>query len=551
MMNRRWWTSIATMLLVTAGLLAAAPTSTEAGPGPYHEDKKFGYKVRAPSGWSEIAMSAEEKWIAAKYLSDKVCRYMDKETGFSSTFKPVMQVIVFVESVVNKRGIEEAEDEDGTLWLSLNNPYKNYQDFLKKTYSGGGWFISKEEQSDLKGVKVTEYEIKVEKLSHTGPMRIVTWVFHTDMVDFAVQFEVPEGDYRDFRSDIYACLKSFRSIERDQALGAATTGKNKKKKLESEMTLAERTKSRAESEKEEHRKASEAVTDDWEVKKMGRFLVLNHADRKYAKKTVAHAEAIWDWLEANFDYVGKGEYVRHPILRICKDRDEERAFLDGTSWGQNLEIVTHQDKGSGSMSWEFEYVNTQLVSHWFSERNRDLYWAMPYWLQNGLRQVLGTARAKGRRLEFNVDSWERDGLRKSVREGALTPPKELVMLGSSNFYENENRMKHSAAFIRFLLDARSKKTRQVLHDYIANLQDVVAETVAKEKKEFEARLKELPEAPERPQTEEEEDEAFKARQESYKGKEAEFLKEVFSRTFGTWDDKDWSRLQKKYYKSME
>ena len=443
--------SVSLCVLVLGGLFALNASRATAAPGAYHEDKKFGYKVKSPRGWRHIAMSQDEKWISLKYLSDKSSFWNDKETGMSAEFKPVMQVIVFVDEVVKKRGVEVEDDGEGTLWISLNNPYKDYQDFLKQTYSGGGWYVSAEDEGELKGVKVTKYEIKVEKLTYTGPKRIITWVFHTEDVDFAVQFEVLEGDYKKFRSDVYACLKSFRLIPRESALTTTTTGKGtgKKFKPEGDPTPAERTKQRKEEEAIHHRKAAEAVTDTWKVKRMGRFLVLNHADAKYAKKTVAHAEAIWKWLDKNFAYIGPDEYVRSPVLRICADRDEENAFRSGTSWGSSYEIVTHQDKGSGSMSWEFEYVNTRLLDIWLRCRNQDMAWAMPYWLRQGLRQVLGTARAKGSRLEFKVDDWERDGLRESARKNELTSPKELVMLGRDSFFENQNRSKQSAAFIRF------------------------------------------------------------------------------------------------------
>lgn len=544
---------------VTAGLaiLAALILSlggaadVAAAPGEYHIDKKLGYKVKSPRDWRQIAMGGDEKWIAAKFLSNKTCYWTDKESQMTAEHKPVMQVIVFIDEVVKKRGLEiEKDDEDNAVSIIFNNPYKDYEDFLKNTYSGGGWHVSDEEQGTLKGCDVTKYEIKVEKLSHTGPKRIVTWVFHTPEVDFAVQFEVLEGDYKKFRSDIHGCLKSFRIIEREGSLTDVTTGQRVKQKNEDDLSQEERTAYRKQTEAAEHRKAQKNLTDGWKVYEIGRFLVLNHADAKYAKKTAAHGEAVWKWLDKNFSYVGEGEYVRRPVLRICKDPDEERAFREGTGWwGNSLEIVTHQDKSSGAMSWELEYVNNRIYEIWFRHRNGELYYAMPYWLRTGLKQVLGTARAKGSRLEFKVDDWERDGLRESVKKNELTTPRDLVSLGRGEFNQNQNRQKQSAAFIRFLLNSKKKKTRMILEDYMRNLQVVVMETVEKERAERKKRL-ESDAAPDRPETEEEEEAAFKARQSMYEAKEAEFLKEVFDRTFGDWSDKDWKRLEALFFKSI-
>lgn len=539
------WLGLAWLALVLG--LAPLPLA-DAAPGEYHEDTKYGYKVKSPKGWGYVPMGADEKWIAGKFLSDKAYTWTDPDTNMGATFKPVMQVIVFIDEVVKKRGVEMEEGDDGDIWISLNNPYKDYKDFLDKTYRGGGWFVSAEEEAEHRDLRVTQYEIKVEKLSYTGPKRIVTWVFHTEEVDFAVQFEVLEDSYRKLKSDIYSCLKSFRTIPRDRSLTAATTGGRTKLKPEGELTLDERTKQRKETEGIAHRKASEGLPGDWKVKEMGRFLVLNHADEKYAKKVVAHAEAVWKWLDKNFDYVGKGEYVRRPILRICANRDEESAFRSGTSWGSSLEIVTHQDKSAGAMSWELEYVNTRLVEIWFQHRNRDLYSAMPNWLSSGFRQVLGTARASGRKLEFKVDDWEREGLRKAVREEKLIPPRDLVQMSRSQFWNNQSANMQAAAFIRFILEARSKKTRVVLQDYLTELQTIVAELNEKEKKDRASGDVDVPTAP---QTEEEEDEAFKNRQKRFEEKETEFLTMVFDRAFGEWSDKDWDRLKKVYFKSVE
>ncbi|MCP5041117.1 MAG: hypothetical protein GY944_08795, partial [bacterium] len=284
-------------LLIGVGALLVPP-SVDAAPGAYHEDTKFGYAVKSPKNWRYIAMSADEKWIAAKFLSDKSCFWNDKETGMSAEFKPVMQVIVFVDEVVKKK-VETEESEDGsTIWKTFTNPFKDYQDFLKDTYSGGGWYVSAEEEGKHRDIDVTKYEIKVEKLTYTGPKRIIAWVFHTPEVDFAVQFEILEGDYKKFKGDVFACLRSFKLVKRDGALSTDTTGKKKREKVkdEDELTQEERTAQRKRTEQELHEKVQSNLPDDWKVKSMGRFLVLNHADPKYAKKMVAHAEAVWSWL---------------------------------------------------------------------------------------------------------------------------------------------------------------------------------------------------------------------------------------------------------------
>jgi len=525
------------LLLGVAGPVLAAP-------GSYHEDERVGYKIKTPKGWSQAAQSADEQWIILKYLSDKEDIYIDDVDKYTWTHKPDMTVIAFIETVVEKTGPEVTEEGEDTVVIEFNNPYKNYKDFLQRTYRQGGWYVSAEEEDEVDGVPVTQYEIKVEKLTMSGPKRIVTWVYHMDDVDLAVQFIVLENAYDDHKRDIRACLKSFKKIARTKgSLTPAVTGGPRKYVNEEKLSKKEREEHRKREEERLHQKNIKSLPDDWKVKEMGPFLVLLHGDEKYAKDVVKQAEAIWKWLDKEFGFVGKGEYVKRPIIRICKDGDEERAFLSGTAWGSGIEIVTHKDPGSGSLSWEFEYVNKRMYSIWFNHRARDLYWAMPHWIDNGLYKVIGTAKPKGRKLEFKVDDWERKGLQECARNETLTAPKTLVMLGREEFYENRQRTNQSAAFVRFLLESKSKKTRSILHDYLKNLQDILDEQKAAEEGKEKA-------AYDAPETEEEEEERFRKRREAMKEREAEFLREAFQRTFGEWDDKDWKKVQKQYYKSL-
>lgn len=545
MRNGRLRTYLFSLGLVVLWLALGGLAPAQAAPGTYHQDDRMGFKIRHPKGWSHVGMRAEEKWIVAKFISDRTHTYLDEVDKSTWSHRPDMTVIAFIDEVVKKSGIEKTETDDGEFFLEINNPFKNYKDYLKRTFYGGGWFVSEEEEGEIKGIPVTKLEIKVEKLTSSGPKRIVTWIFHADDVDLAVQFQVLENSYKKLRGDIYGCLKSFRFVPRTKgSLTPVTTGGPKKRVDEDALTPAERTKHRQETERQIHEKTIKSLPDDWKVKEMGRFLVLLHGDEKFAKKVVAQAEATWKWLDKNFGFVGTGEYVRRPIVRICKNEAEERALLGGTSWGNSLEIVTHKDTGSGAMSWEFEYVNQRMLNIWFNHHARDTYSAMPHWLDNGLWQVIGTARLKGSRFVFKVDSWEREGLRESVRKGDLTPPRDLVMLGRSEFRENPHRTKQSAAFIRFLLESKSKKTRVILKDYLMNLQDVVTEATQAAKDaeptEYEAA-----------ETEEEEEERFRKRREAWKEKEREFLTTVFERTFGDWSDKDWRKLQTQYFKSMD
>jgi hypothetical protein len=537
---------------VVAVLLLAcflAPLVTAAG--GYHEDKRLGYKIRPPQGWTTIPIPSDQEWIASKFMSDKVYRFTDKADGSTYQHKPELTVIAFISEIVKKRGVEAAESEGGGIVISFNNPFKNYKDYLKRTYGGGGWFVDKEEEKTINGISVTCMEIKVDKLSRGGPRRIFAWVYHTPEVDFAVQIEVLENSLKKTRGLATSALKSFKIIPRTEgSLSPATTGGGKVKIFdEGKMSPAERKAHRLQLQKREHDKAIEALPKGWKTKKIGRFLVLNHLSDnfKYAKKLVAHADAVWCWLDKNFEYVGKGEYVREPILRICCDRAEESSFLRAIGGSMGIEIVTHKDPNAGAGSWEFEYVNQRFMRMWFRDRDRELYWAIPPWFDVGLEQVLGTARSKGKKLIFKPDSYEKDWLREAVKADNLTPPGDLMKMIASDYRQNKYRSVEAWGLVRFFIAgaaSKSRKTKTILQDYLKNLRDVITEI---EKEEDAKRGKE---GEKEAETEEEEEARLKARADGWKEKQKHILDETFRRTFGTWSESDWRSFDNVYYKAI-
>lgn len=98
-----------------------------------------------------------------------------------------------------------------------------------------------------------------------------------------------------------------------------------------------------ESEKELHEKAEASVPEGWSADRMGRFLVIHQDSKKHGERYVEQGQAILDWLDAAFPYIGGERYVRGPILRVAKDYDELkwlRKELGDSSWrGEDLETL--------------------------------------------------------------------------------------------------------------------------------------------------------------------------------------------------------------------
>ncbi|MFN0007691.1 MAG: hypothetical protein ACKVXR_07270 [Planctomycetota bacterium] len=533
---------------VCLGLLCACVLATRAAAD--HKDERLGFTIQTPRGWNEIPMSVDERWKVAKYLSEKSFFWTEKG-GWTWEHKPNMEVVAFVaDAVKEKIKVEKKETKQGEIeWrIYAENPYRDYKDFLTKRYAGGGWFVSDEKETKVGDIPVTCYEIKVEKLSLEGPKRMFTWIYHVKDVDIAVQFEMLEDGVDKLKNEVTKCLRSFKQIKRSgEALYESSTGEFRFWDQD-KMTVEERTQQRRVMEKTSHEKATKTAPDGWVVKQMGRFLVLNHADEKFAKRVVEQAEAVWTWLDQTFAFVGEKEYVRSPIIRICKNDEEQQAFLQGGDWfsRNNLEIVTAQDYG-GKSSWEMEYVNRRVMDIWFADKDWDLRAAMPSWLSNGLNEFVGQLHVKNGKVDFGTDYWNRDEIRERKREGKLTPLRELLMKTDREFWDDYFNLRYEgSSLVDFFVTGKAskdKRTKGLLAEYLRQVQKVAAEI----KKEDEGKKGEKEK---RPKTEEEEDAMFRDRQKGYKEKEKRLLEESFQRTFVGWDAGDWKKFEEAYLKSL-
>jgi len=519
-----------------------------------HKDERLGFSIQTPRGWTELPMSVDERWKVAKYLSDKTNTWTDKQNGWSWNHKANMEVIAFVAAATKERiKVEKKETRDGEVeWRKLaENPFKDYKEFLTQRYSAtgqGGWYVSDEKERKVDDVAVTCYEIKVEKLAYDGPKRIYTWVYHVPDVDIAVQFEVLEPHADKLESEFQRCLRSFKQVTRKGgALYEAATGDFRFADLD-KMTPDERMQVRKVYEKRSHEKASKNVPDGWTVKKMGRFLVINHADDKFAQRVVEQAEAVWDWLDKTFDFIGKGEYVREPIIRICKNWEERSAYYRGSNVFSvsNIEIVTCQDY-SGSGGWEMEWVNREVMRIWFNDKDQDLSFAMPGWLGLGLYEFVGQLRVKNGKVDFTTDYWSRDEVRERKREKKLTPLRDLLVMGQNDFQADWwiKRLEGSCLVDYFVTGkaSKQKRTKDLLPEYMRNVQVIAAE-IKKEDETAKGKGKT------KPKTEAEEDALFRDLHDGYKKKEKRLLEQAFERTFTGWTPSDWKKFEEAYLESL-
>jgi hypothetical protein len=516
-----------------------------------HKDARLGYQIQTPKNWTEVPTSVQERWLVAKFSADKSNFWTDKATGETVEHKPDMTAIAFVAEAVKERAkVEQREKKDGTkeTLVIYDSPYKDYQDYMKRRYTGGGWFIDKQEELKVGDVAVTSYEIKVEKLSWDGPKHITTWVYHMQDVDLAVQFECLESVWTKLAPDMQRCLKSFKTVARSgEGLVQAATGDSGFVVFDwDKLTPEERTAHKKQLEKVAQEKAQKNLPDGWSAKQMGRFLVLNHADDKFAKKMVERCEAVLKWLDTTFVCLGDKEYVRSPVLRICKDSDEYNAFFKSGDWSwEQIEVVTYDDNG-GSTSYSIKNVISSLVDNWFRDRDPEVALGMPMWLQTGISNLLSQANLDHGKLEFRTDDWMRDDVREAVRNGKALTPRQIMTMDGESMWKDYVNFQQGQALVAFLATGSASKTKQAkdfLPAYLQSLKGVLAEVKAEDEQSGKAEKKQ-------PTTEEEEDKQLKTRRDGYKKNQKRILDQTLERASAGWGADGWSKFEEQYFKSF-
>jgi len=528
----------------------------------WHEDARYGFKLQPPRGWKAIPLKAEENWLVAKYLCPDKDHWTDsnKGSGWTWEHQSELMVIAFVAAAIEKgKEGEKVEPPEGVDEMRvLTNPYEDYEDYLDRTYAGGGFYVSAREKDTASDLPVTKLEIRVEKLATTGPKRIVTWIYHAEGVDFAVQAEVLEEAYDKRKSTLLSALRSFRTIPRTH--GPLPTGSATEEGFfisfssMKKGTPVERREKRQASELALHARAKRSLPQGWQAREHERFLLLFNTDPSSADKIAASAAALLAWADESLGFIGPEEYVRRPVLRICATSEEKESLQRGVrssdSWGFDLglEIVTCKDE-RGSTGWELDWVNQRLLDLWLRDRDEEIWLGMPGWVRHGLNSYVEGARLSGRKLKFREDLWLTEDFRLGMKQGKHAPLRDLVQMTGGQFLDADNdfsgiwnRMGQADALVRFLLSpeaARKTQTKTLLFDYLRSLRDVVLELRGSD---------EVQEKPKEPTTEAEEEELYRKRAKAWQAseREQEVVKRTFQRTFGAWDAKEWQALEKAF-----
>lgn len=554
--------------------LTALTVAPLALPGD-HEDPVIGFALRTPRDWTAVPLDPDDNYVVGQYLSDKKLFDTDDD-GFTVQHQPSLRILAFIHA--NESGVDVERDEaddKGEIRVRVR-AFDDYEEYMDGTYLNG-YFISDSKEATHAGISVTQLEIKVENNVRV-PLQIVTWIFHLEAGDVAVEFEYLEDSAKKLKSTVTNTLKSFKEIERTASAGRTQAGSGTWLTLSviAEMTPEQRAERLRQSQERFFEKSKAALPAGWESMEIDKIRILTNVDEKYAEDVVERLNAVREWLDTNLKRIGNGGYARYPVLRFFKDSAERRAYATNSLINFNSYEILAYHATSYDQIFQYFFVNQIVFSYWLFDRDQNYYLSMPPWLRRGLPTMLSLAELKGKKLNLRPDTYgiEKDAVRDAVKGDYVFPLAKLVTMTADEVVELPQEQQfffdtQSAAFIRYLLEGpgkRDKQTKDVIDGYLTALDDIFAALDAEEKAAREAAAKEreekkkAAEAPgeqyeddedDGPQTEEEEEEALRARREAREAKRKRISEEAFTKVFASWAEADWSSLDKSFLKYID
>lgn len=557
------------LLLLAAALAFGVPDAPAAEQhGSYHKNERWGYKVRAPRNWKRRTIRLDEPWIADKFFPDYGLRARN-DLGDFVQLKPNLWVIGFPHERTKRRGVHKEEVDEHTTIITIENPYKDYKDFVKReswaSTGSGGWFFSREEEIEHAGYDVSVYEIKVEKLVQ-APLRIVTWVYHCEDVDFAVQIRILENHYAENKNVVDGCLKSFREIPRTEPFPQETKRTPRiPTEEEDTRTIAEINADRLERILRRIHKETKHLSKGWRVQKSKHFVALTQVDRRYTGYVLNFAEELRKYLEKHFADLGEAQ-VPPGLIRVFSSSDEEHAYQQGTRgwWTDEVGEITLTIGRNASILSEFSWLAGRLTDQYFQIKNENLRWGMPGWIRHGIWGHIGWARpSKRKKMMILPDAFAARELALAIREGRQLPLKTLMTESTDDYGSSYANFAQASSVVYWLLTKGNRgKVKGAIARYLASLEEIIKEEDKKFEEAEETRWKDAiasstqdDEGKTEEELEAEEEERFRQRRkrrdeysERLKGKYAAIRERAFEAAFSHLTDKDWSALDRSWKK---
>lgn len=318
------------------------------------------------------------------------------------------------------------------------------------------------------------------------------------------------------------------------------------------LTPEERKVARQALEAEHHALAKQGLPSKWKATDHKRCLVVHYSSRQIAKAAKSLGEEIYDFLEDHFDYIGEGEYVRKPVIRIYVD-SRDRLAVDPYKISNRRPEV----RLSASSLRMTGYASVDLIDYWFFDRSIDMQAALPEWCKIGLKDLFSGAYISGSKITFVPNHYDHSALRLAFDSGSGVTTEELMRLDTPDAWrkfqkDNSHSMTkvarvHARYLMEYLLVGRgltNKAHRSILPDYLKSLQTSLTRATAELNAEERAARKSAEDGAPEALDGMAEVLAIDDRRAKISKIAGQHLEYAFECTFRDWTAKDWANLQK-------
>lgn len=566
----------AAVLTATLSILCLA----EPADAKSHTNEEVGYRFSVPKDF--IPKDANEFTFngvslgGSVYLADRFrCTKEIFPKEYSWGWSREMSTYFFpartaAEIATAREKAKEASQADGGSTVSVQSTseiYLSFEEYAKANIRG--FFFEEEKKTKVAGFPARLYEMKFEKLTNV-PQRWYACSYEVPGGEFAMMFTCTEQHFKQYKNEAKKAFSSFKILDGGlKGRDLITTQKTQSDGVDEDELTAEELLARRETQKRAaYDKCIADLEPGWRNFETDNFLVVYACKPTYAKLVSKHCEAVIRYLEETFGEIGTG-FVQGSIIRVFADEKDipggwNISFRTGTV--PEYKFARPSSRGYRA---EFDSLSTNVMGHWFSEKNDLLWRRMPRWLSTGLREYIEDAEMKGSKLTFGKDEWEHDSMiearnAQAKHEGPdanapLKPIKLVMSMPSDQLFAGRYGFASSqcSSLVRYLLEGpgkKKKKTKVILSHYLGHIYDKV-EAVEKEikarKKEDAAREKSMEGMSDEEKLAAEDEAYLKKRDQAFDKVERQLLDDAFALTFKNWDESDWKSLDASWMKYAE
>lgn len=506
-----------------------------------HKDRELGFSIHYPRNWRAIPVHEKDKNVVASFLAQNRLKKKKMKNWREFAFHtPMMKVLVFSKNPTQPAGKREETRVLGrrVLVRSGKKPCNSFREFTKRDLKGMDYSFAPARESMIKGVRCEFQDIIIR--DKKSPLLRITCSYHLENMTITVFFEILSDWETSYSQCFHKLFKTFSPLTRTENKGSplCITHNASKIPLTKEGFI-------------QSKKAG--LEKGWYIFESRHFLLLTDIDRRKVKKIASFADAVHNEILKEFlptlNTAGpenddeKGDCTL-PVIRICSKRNALRAYIrptDETAYynPDTKEVVVFDSARDGLDAHDiYAKVGRGIFRQYYASRYR---YVLPCpWLGAGMDFYYSCFKNRGKGCRYRHDSRAADLLRKARKYKKCRSFKTLLDWQSGEISVDENYWK--VGFLVCFLKSRQGNKRlwkDALEKYLTHFH-AACNKITSETEE----RKMHPVSKSKTKTKKQDlgDWIIEKRDQA--------RREAHEAAFAGWDDSDWAKLEKAFWKWM-